>query len=81
MESITDFFVACQLIVIQEVFAYQLVSISFLYFQFEYSEFRTAVVHELVDQMKQAVGVSLDIFQLITGPAVVDFTDDLLQRC
>jgi hypothetical protein len=31
--------------------------------------------------VQQAVGIPLDVFQLVAGPAVVDFTDDLLKRC
>ena len=31
--------------------------------------------------MQQAIGVPLDVFQLVAGPTVVDFADNLLQRC
>ena len=81
VESVVYLFVACQLVIIQEVLAYQAIGITFLYFQLENSEFRPAVVHKLVDKMQQAVGIPLDVFQLVAGPAVVDFTDDLLKRC
>ena len=81
VESVVYLFVACQLVIIQEVLAYQAIGIAFLYFQLENSEFRPAVVHKLVDKVQQAVGIPLDVFQLVAGPAVVDFTDDLLKRC
>ena len=51
MESISYLFVACQFIIKQKIFLYQLVSVRFLGFQFEYSEFGTAIIHQLIDKV------------------------------
>ena len=52
--------------------------ILFLYFQLENSQFGTAIIHQLIDKMQQAISVALDIFQLITSPAVTDLIDYFL---
>lgn len=49
VEGVVDLFVAGEFIVVEEVFAHELVGVGFLYFELEDSEFGPAVVHELVD--------------------------------
>ena len=78
MESISNLLVACQFIVEQEIILYQLMRILFLYFQLENSQFGTAIIHQLVDKMQQTIGVALDIFQLVTSPAITNLIDYFL---
>ena len=78
VESISNLLVACQFIVEQEIILYQLMRILFLYFQLENSQFGTAIIHQLVDKMQQTIGVALDIFQLVTSPAIANLIDYFL---
>ena len=52
--------------------------ILFLYFQLKNSQFGTAIIHQLVDKMQQTIGVALDIFQLVTSPAITNLIDYFL---
>ena len=38
----------------------------------------SGIIHQLVDKMQQTIGVALDIFQLVTSPAITNLIDYFL---